>query len=127
MEGHLYNVLKEIGTEAESKVKGELSDPPGSIKALLYNMLMPLVLNFQTDEEESYHFIFQKGGSVYLYSGLHNSPDVKVSGEHAELLFLLQTRDKKRFEMDERTGKITISTFTFKGRQGVTKLRELFL
>lgn len=62
-----------------------------------------------------------------MYSGLHNSPDVKVSGEYAELLFLLQTRDKKRFEMDERTGKITISTFTFKGRQGVTKLRELFL
>jgi len=122
----LYNVLKEIGTEAESKVKGELSDPPGSIKALLYNMLMPLVLNFQT-EEESYHFIFQKGGSVSLYRGLHNSSDVKVSGEHAELLFLLQTRDKKRFEMDERTGKITIITFTFKGRQGVTKLRELFL
>lgn len=122
----LYNVLKEIGTEAESKVKGELSDPPGSIKALLYNMLMPLVLNFQT-EEESYHFIFQKGGSVSLYRGLHNSSDVKISGEHAELLFLLQTRDKKRFEMDERTGKITIITFTFKGRQGVTKLRELFL
>jgi len=122
----LYNVLKEIGTEAESKVNGELSDPPGSIKTLLYNMLMPLVLNFQT-EEESYHFIFQKGGSVSLYMGLHNSPDVNVSGEHAELLFLLQTRDKKRFEMDERTGKITISTFTFKGRQGVTKLRELFL
>jgi len=122
----LYNVLKEIGTEAESKVKGELSDPPGSIKALLYNMLMPLVLNFQT-EEGNYHFIFQKGGSVSLYGGLHNSPDVKVSGEHTELLFLLQTRDKKRFEMDERTEKITISTFTFKGRQGVTKLRELFL
>jgi hypothetical protein len=122
----LYSVLKEIGTESESKVKGELSDPPESIKAFLYNMLMPLVLNFQT-EEESYHFIFQKGGSVYLYRGLHNSPDVKVSGEHAELLFLLQTQDKKRFEIDERTGKIKISTFTFKGRQGVTKLRELFL
>ncbi len=121
-----YSVLKEIGTEAECKVKGELSDPPGSIKAFLYNMLMPLVLNFQT-EEESYHFIFQKGGSVYLYMGLHNSPDVKVSGEHAELLFLLQTQDKKRFEIDEKTGKIKISTFTFKGGQGVTKLRELFL
>ena len=122
----LYNVLKEIGTEAETKARGELSDPPGSLKALLYNMLMPLVLNFQT-EEESYHFIFQKGGSVSLYRGLHNSPDVNVSGEHAELLFLLQTRDKKRFEIDERTGKIKIGTFTFKGRQGVTKLRELFL
>ena len=101
----LYDVLKEIGSEAENKVKGELSGPTGWIKVLFYNVITPVVLNFQT-EREGYHFIFQKGGSVSLCRGLHTSPDVNVLGEHAELLYLLQNRDKKRFEMDERRRKI---------------------
>jgi hypothetical protein len=122
----LYSVLKEIGTEAERKVKNELSGPAGPIKILFYNIIMPLVLNFKT-EEESYHFIFQKGGSVSLCKGLHTNPDVTVNGEHAELLFLLQVQDKERFKMDEKTRRIMITTRTFKGRQAVTKLRELFL
>lgn len=122
----LYNVLKGIGLEAESKIKVELSCPSGRIKALLYDMFMPLALNFQT-EEERHHFIFQKGGSISLYRELHNCPDVEVSGEHAELLFLLQARDKERFEMDERARRIEISACTFKGRQAVMKLRGLFL
>ena len=73
------------------------------------------------------NFIFQKGGSVSLRRGLHNNPDVKVSGEHAELLYLFQNRDKERFKLDERTRKISIIPRTFKGRQVITKLRELFL
>lgn len=122
----LYNVLKEIGIEAENKVKRELSGPTGRIKALFYNVITPAVLNFQT-ERESYHFIFQKGGSVSLRRGLHKCPDVNVSGEHAELLYLLQNRDKKRFEIDERRRKIKVIPRSFKGRQAVMKLRELFL
>jgi hypothetical protein len=122
----LYDVLKEIGIEAESKVKRELSGPTGLIKALFYNVITPAVLNFQT-ERECYHFIFQKGGSVSLRRGLHESPDVNVSGEHAELLYLLQNRDKKRFEMSEQTRRIKVIPSSFKGRQAVMKLRELFL
>ena len=122
----LYTVLKEIGIEAENKVKRELSGPTGRIKTLFYNVITPAVLNFQT-ERESYHFIFQKGGSVSLRRGLHTSPDVNVSGEHAELLYLLQNRDKKRFEIDERRRKIKVIPCSFKGWQAVMKLRELFL
>jgi hypothetical protein len=122
----LYTVLKEIGSEAEKKVKRELSGPTGRIKALFYNVIMPAVLNFQT-ERESYHFIFHRGGSISLRRGLHTSPDVKVSGEHAELLYLLQNRDKKRFEIDERRRRIKVIPCSLKGRQAVMKLRELFL
>lgn len=122
----LYDVLKEIGVETESKVKRELSGPSGAIKTLFYNLITPLVLDFQT-EEECYHFIIQKGGSVSLRRGLHSNPDVKVSGEHAELLYLFQNRDKERFTLAERTRKITIIPRTFKGRQVIMKLRDLFL
>ena len=122
----LYDVLKGIGIEAERKVKGELSGSSGMLKAHLYNTLMPLVLNFQT-EEESHHFIFQKGGAVSLHSGLHTNPDVRVSGEHAELLYLLQNRDKERFEQAERARRIKITSRTFKGGQAVAKLRGLVL
>ncbi|HUV02944.1 MAG TPA: hypothetical protein VMW67_05835 [Desulfobacteria bacterium] len=122
----LYNALKEIGTEEERKVKAELSGSSGPIKILFYNLITPLVLNFET-ERERYHFIFQKGGSVSVCRGLHNNPDVIVSGAHAELLYLLQSHDKERFKIDEQTRKVKIRTRTFKGRQTVTKLRELFL
>ncbi|MBN1762018.1 MAG: hypothetical protein JW878_02905 [Methanomicrobia archaeon] len=122
----LYNALKEIGTEAECKVKEELSGSSGPIKLLFYNLITPLVLNFET-ERERYHFIFQKGGAVSVCQELHNNPDVIVSGAHAELLYLLLNRDKERFKIAEQTRKVTINTPTFKGRQTVTKLRELFL
>ena len=62
-----------------------------------------------------------------MHQGLHTNPDVNVSGEHAELLYLLQNRDKKRFEMDERARKVKIIPRSLKGMQAVTKLRELFL
>jgi hypothetical protein len=124
--GTLYTLLREIGTEAENKSKRELSGSQRSMKTLLYNMFMPLVLNFQT-EEESYHFIFQKGGSVALHRGLHDRPDVKVTGEHAGLIHLLQNKDKEGFVVAERTRKIKIITLTYKGRLAVMKLRELFL
>ncbi len=122
----LYPLLEEIGTEAEKKVKSECSGPLGSIKSHIYCILMPMVLQIQT-EKESHHFIFQKDGSVTLHEGAHGKPDVTFSGEHAELLYLLQNRDKKRFEQDERTKKIKIISRTFKGRQAVMKLRDLFL
>jgi hypothetical protein len=124
--GTLYALLREIGTEAENNARRELSGSQRSMKALLYNMLMPMVLNFQT-EDESYHFIFQKGGSVALQRGLHDRPDVKVTGEHAELIRLLQNKDKTGFEVAERTRKIKIFAPTYKGRLAVMKLRELFL
>ena len=124
--GALYAALKEIGTEAERKVKSELSGPAGPIKTLFYNLITPLVLNFETDEE-SYHFLFQKGGSVALRTGSHTTPDVTVQGDHAELLYLLQNHDTERFRMAERTRKLTITARTFTGRQAVAKLRELFL
>ena len=124
--GALYTLLREIGTEAENKTKRELSGSQRSVKTLLYNMLMPLVLNFQT-EEESYHFIFQKGGSVALQRGLHDCPDIKVTGEHAALIQLLQNKDKEGFLVAEQTRKIKIVTPTYKGRLAVIKLRELFL
>jgi hypothetical protein len=122
----LGNLLNEIGREAEYKVKRELSGPAGALKAFFYNVITPLVLNFET-EHEVYHFVFQRGGSVSVQRGLHANPDVKVIGEHAELLYLLQNRDAKRFELAEKSGKIKIVCRTFKGGQTVVKLRELFL
>lgn len=122
----LYDVLKEIGIEVENKVKEELSGPSGKLKALFYNIITPLVINVQT-ERDGYHFIFHKSGAVSLHRGLHDHQDVKVSGEPAELRYLLQARDKERFEMYKRARKIEILASTFKGRQAVTKLRKLFL
>ena len=122
----LYALLREIGTEAEKNAKRDLSGSPQSLKALLYNMAMPVILNFRT-EEESYHFIFQKGGSVSLHCGVHAHPDVNVSAERLELIRILQNRDKEGFTRAERTGRLKISEQSFKGKLAVMKLRELFL
>jgi len=122
----LQGLLEEIVAEAERKVKKELSGPGGPIKALFYNLLMPMVLNFQT-ETECYHFLFLRGGSISLQLGLHEYPDVIFRGEHAELLYLLRNRDAARFKHDEQTEKIQIIPCSFKGRQAVMKLRDFFL
>ncbi|HDS45542.1 MAG TPA: hypothetical protein ENN68_05550 [Methanomicrobia archaeon] len=122
----LRGLLDEIVVEAERKVEQELSGPAGAIKALFYNLLMPLVLNFQT-ETECYHFHFLRGGSISLQPGLHEDPDVIVRGEHAEILYLLRNRDAARFKHDEQTGKIRIIPRSFRGSQAVMKLRDLFL
>lgn len=122
----LYNLLTEISREAERRVKCELTGPGGPLKTFFYRQITPLVLNFET-ELESYHFVFEPGGAVCLYRGLHAHPDVDFSGEHAELNYLFQNRDAKRFEQAEKTRKLQIISHSFKGRQAVTKLRGLFL
>jgi hypothetical protein len=125
--GELYDLLQSIRNQAEDKIRNELSGFAGQLKAVIYNRFMPLVVNIQTENERCY-FTFQKGGSVLLYQGLHNNPDVTVSGEHAELMYLLQTREKKRFIADEEAGKITITPRTPNGSKAVGYIREkLFL
>ncbi|GAI52113.1 unnamed protein product, partial [marine sediment metagenome] len=82
----------------------------------IYNTFMPLIVNVQS-ERESYHFIFQRGRAVSLYDGSHKNPDVTISGNHTELIYLLQRKDRNRFIMDEKTGvdsaKISIGIIFF--------------
>jgi hypothetical protein len=122
----MYTLLKQLGIEAEEKGKQELEGPAKSIKTAFYRVLAPIVFNIQT-ETECYCYIFQKDGSVTLLTELHDKPDVKLIGPYEEVLYLLQTRDKERFEMAQRTRKIKIVTNTFQGKLAVTKLREMFL
>ncbi|HDS46208.1 MAG TPA: hypothetical protein ENN68_09040 [Methanomicrobia archaeon] len=123
----MYNSLRELGIEAERKGRAEMRGDSKSakIKTLLYRAMTPIFFNIQT-EKECYHFIFQKDGSVVLSPGLHPKPDINLTGAYDEVIHLLQTRDKKLFELVQRTGKITITTPTFKGREAVVKLREMF-
>jgi len=123
----MYNSLRALGIEAERKGKAEMSGETksGKIKTLMYRVMTPIVFSIQT-EKECYHFIFQKDGSVVLCPGLHPKPDVNLTGAYDAVIHLLQSRDKELFEMDQRTGKITITTPTFKGREAVIKLREMF-
>ena len=124
----MYNSLKELGIEAEHKGKAEMcgNTKSAKIKTLMYRVMTPIVFNIQT-EKECYHFIFQKDGSVVLCSGLHPKPDVTLNGAYDDVVHLLRSRDRELFEKDQRTGKIMITTPTFKGREAVTKLREMFL
>lgn len=121
----LYNLLEKTRVEAEKRIRRELSGFSGLIKAPIYNTFLPLIVNVQS-ERESYHFIFKRGGTVSLYNGSHNNPDVTISGEHIELIYLLQGKDKNRFTLDERTGKIKIISHTSKGPQAIAKIREMF-
>ncbi len=122
----LYNLLTEIGREAERKVNSELSGLGGPLKTYFYKKITPLVLNFET-EQECYHFVFEFSGTVCLYRGLHATPDVHFTGEYAEMIYLFKNQDAKRFEQDEKTRKLKIVSHNFKGRQAVRKLREFFL
>ena len=122
----MYNLLKQLGVEAEEKGKQELEGPAKAVKTAFYKVLTPIVFNIQA-ETECYHYIFQKDGCVAFHAGLHDQPDVTLTGPYEELVYLLQTRDKTRFESDQRTRKIKIVTTTFKGKVAVNKLREMFL
>ncbi len=122
----MYELLKELGIDAENKAKEELSGHSKKMKTTLFKILTPVVFNIQTEEDE-YHFVFNKDASVSRYHGLHSKPDVKFSSTHAELLYLLETRDNKRFKLAEKTRKVKIVTKNFRGKEAVMKLRELFL
>ncbi|MBN1762789.1 MAG: hypothetical protein JW878_06915 [Methanomicrobia archaeon] len=122
----MYTLLKQLGIEAEEKGKQELEGPAKAIKTAFYRVLAPIVFNIQT-ETECYCYIFQKDGSVTLLTELDDKPDVTLIGPYEEVLYLLQTRDKERFEMAQRTRTIKIDTNTFQGSLAVTKLREMFL
>ncbi len=121
----LYDILEDIRNEAETRIQKELSGFLGIVRASVYNMFMPLVVNVIT-EDEAYHLTFQRGGTARLDKGSSATPDVTLRSSYSALRGLFQSRSKDGFEAAVQQGDIVITANTPKGQQALSKIKEMF-
>jgi len=120
----LASLIEPLRTEAENKIKRELSGPLNVGKRLLYNAIMPLHVNI-TSESHQCCLEFLAEGNIRLKRNLDVNPDVIVVGEMETIRSLTIHGSTKMFEESERKGEISITSHTWKGEQAIQKVRDL--
>jgi hypothetical protein len=120
----LSSILASLREEAESKIKGEISGPLNVGKRFLYDAVMPIHLNITGDSQEC-NLEFLPGGNVRLNSGLVSNPDVSLKAALPSLSDVIVQRSSRLFEEAEQSGKIVITSHSWKGEQAIQRVREL--
>jgi len=85
---------------------------------------MPIHLNITGDSQEC-NLEFLPGGNVKLNSGLASNPDVSLKGDLSSLSEVIVQRSSRLFEEAEQSGKIVITSHSWKGEQAIQRVREL--
>jgi len=123
MANDFHKFAQEIRAEAEKAIKTELSKMP--FLELGLRIFMPLIINIVTDQQ-AVSLTFLKDGNVQLDDSVSANPDIVIQADFEMLKSLYQARDRYQFAQAERDGKIKITSHSWKGQQGETKIRELF-
>jgi hypothetical protein len=123
MADDFHEFAQEIRAEAEKAIRTELSKMP--FLELGLRIFMPLIVNIAADEQ-AVSLTFLKDGNVQLDYSVSENPDIIIQADLATLKSLYQTRDRNQFAQAEKDGKIKITSHTWKGQQGETRIRELF-
>jgi hypothetical protein len=118
-------LLSELRNEVQDRIKGEISGSQNAGKRFLYDMITPIRLNIRADSQE-YHLEFLPGGQVQLHNHLASNPDVTVKGELESLRDSILQRSSRVFEEAERSGRIAVTSQSWKGQQAMQKVKELF-
>lgn len=121
----LYKILTPIKSEAERKIKQQLSGIKGIVATPLYNSYMPLNVNVSADDQGC-TLGFKTGGAVILKRGTNSKPDVTVQSNCQTLQELFTYRSRMAFEQAERNGDITITAHTQKGQTALSQIRNMF-
>lgn len=121
---NLASLLEPLRTEAERKIKEQLSGPKGLGMKFIYDTMMPINLNITGGDQECY-LEFLAGGNVQLHSGLAGSPDVSVKGDLESLRNVILQRSSRLFEEAERSVRIVATAHSWKGQQAMQKVREI--
>ncbi|NWG10954.1 hypothetical protein HXY33_04295 [Candidatus Bathyarchaeota archaeon] len=123
MTNDIHKFAQEIRAEAEKAIKIELSKMP--FLELGLRIFMPLTINIVADQQ-AVSLTFLKDGNVQLDEHVSANPDIVIQADFETLKSLYHTRDRNHFAQAEKDGKIKITSHSWKGQQGETRIRELF-
>lgn len=119
----IEEVLSQVRTQLEEKIKRELSGMKGIVAKPIYNSFMPLHLEMLT-EPEAFELVFLQDGNVELQHGRSSNPDLRIESDVQTLRNLFQSPDPELFKNLEEKKRITITALTKKGRDAEAYIRH---
>ena len=117
------DVLEEIRTRLEEKIKRQLSGMQGFVLAPIYNSIMPLHVEISLQPEVS-EFVFLEGGAIELTRGRSANPDVRIESDTQTFMSLFQNPSTELFKDLESRNKIRINSLTNKGKNAEGYIRR---
>ncbi len=119
----LEDVLEEIRTRLEEKIKRQLSGLQGFVLGPIYNSIMPLHVEISLQPEVS-EFVFLEGGTIELTRGRSSNPDVRIESDPHTFISLFQNPSTELFKDLESRNKIRINSLTKKGKNAEGYIRR---
>jgi hypothetical protein len=119
----LEDVLEEIRTRLEEKIKRQLSGLQGFVLKPIYNSIMPLHVEVSVQSELS-EFIFLEGGAIQLAHGRSSNPDVRIESDPQTFISLFQNPSTELFKDLEDRNRIRITSLTKKGESAEGYIRR---
>jgi len=119
----LENVLEEMRTRLEERIKRQLSGLQGFVVRPVYNSMMPLHVEMSL-APETFEFVFLKEGTVELSRGHASNPDVRIESDAQTFMSLFQNPSAERFKELESQGKTIITSLTKKGKDAEGYIRR---
>jgi len=119
----LEDVLEEIRTRLEEKIKRQLSGLQGFVLGPIYNSIMPLHVEISLQPEVS-EFVFLERGAIELTRGRSANPDVRIESDPHTFMSLFQNPSTELFKDLESRNKIRINSLTNKGKNAEGYIRR---
>jgi hypothetical protein len=119
----LEDVLEEIRTRLEERMKRQLSGLQGFVVKPLYNSMMPLHVEMSL-APEVFEFVFLKDGAVELSHGHGSNADVRIESDTQTFISLFQNPSPDIFKELEKQNKIRIVSLTKKGNDAERYIRR---
>ena len=119
----LENILEEIRSRLEEKIKRRLSGLQGFVLGPIYNSIIPLHVEISLQSEVS-EFVFLEGGAIGLTRSRSSNPDVRIESDPQTFMSLFQNPSTELFKDLESRNKIRITSLTKKGQNAEGYIRR---
>ena len=119
----LEEVLSQVRTQLEEKIKRQLFGLQGIVVKPLYNSLMPMHVEILTDPE-AFELVLLSDGFIELKPGQSSAPDLRIESDAEMLRNLFENPDVDRFKDLEKQSRITITALTRKGIEAEAYIRR---
>jgi len=117
----LEDVLEQIRTKLEEKIKRQLTGLQGFVVRPIYNSTMPLHVEISLDSKV-FEFVFLKDGAIQLSHG--SNADVRIESDTQTFLSLFQNPSTELFKELEKQNRIRITALTKKGNDTEAYIRR---
>jgi len=117
----LEEVLEEIRTRLEERIKHQLFGLQGFVVRPIYSSVMPLHVEMSLGPE-AFEFVFLKDGAVELGHG--SNADARIESDPQTFMSLFQNPSAEMFKELERQNKIRITSITKKGKDAEGYIRR---